>query len=226
MSEQSDKAGLSTERLDQALTARLGRLRTMPVEIASLRQAITTLVPPPPRSTRSTWPHPLGAIAAGLLVIGAVAAVILFWAGQPVLASPRQLAALHEHNVSGPPHSTPVSSFDAAHGLLSRQWPGAPALPKLEQGQVTSCCMHHIGRKKVACVCLQVDGTPVSLVVADARELDVPASSAISVNGVTYQLHSSDGVNMLLAEHGGRWVCIMGRLPAQRLTSIAGSLRF
>jgi hypothetical protein len=226
MSEESDNLDPNTDRLDRATSARLSKLRTMPVETAGLRRAVEAAVPPPVTPLRAVWLRPMRAVAASLVVIGALAAVILFWSAQPVLASPQQLAALHDHNISGSSHATPVTSLDAARGVLSRQWPGAPGLPMVEQGQVTSCCVHHLGRKKVACVCLHVDGTPVSLVVGDADDLDAPGSTTVTKNGVTYQVHSSGGVNMLMAEHAGRWVCIMGRLPAERLAALAGDLRF
>lgn len=228
MNEETDGIDSEAERLDRATSARLRKLRTMPVETAKLRNALDAVAEPPglPKRLGGMWWRRASALAASLLVTGVLVAAVIAWSARPVLASPGQLAALHEHNVSGSAHSTAVSSVDAAGGVLSRQWPGAPPLPNLGVGQVTACCVHHLGRKKVACLCLDASGTPVSLVIADADDVESAAATALDVNGVTYQVHSSGGVTMLVTEHAGRWVCLMGRLSAERLAEVAGSVRF
>jgi hypothetical protein len=89
-----------------------------------------------------------------------------------------------------------------------------------------ACCVHRVGRAKMSCVSLMADGVPVSLAVADAADVRVPDSQTVTVDGVTYHVQSAQGVNMAMTERNGRWVCLMGKLPTQRLIDVAKGLKF
>ena len=69
-------------------------------------------------------------------------------------------------------------------------------------------------------------GAPVTMAIANAADVRVPESEMLTVGGVTYHVQSHQGVNMVMAQRNGRWVCLMGRLPTRRLAELANSLRF
>lgn len=222
------ESNMQRERLDQATSRRLAKLRATPVDLANLTNAIARQIPRPADAARFRlrWARPLQAVAASLLVLGLIAVLVISSSSRPVLASPQRLAEIHAEVVSGRSQSTQVASMDAARSVLAEKWPGAPTMPEISAGNVSSCCIHMLGRKKVASVSVQSDGTHLTLVVADAAEIKQPEAPTMTVGGITYRVQSHNGVNMLMTEHEGRWVCLMGRLPPQRLTEIAGTMRF
>src|SRR5215217_419277 len=99
-------------QLDRAVERRLARLRTMPVDTSRLEKAILSQIPRPQaeqpaeqqqqqrQRMRIGWLaalRPLRAVAASFLLLSAVvAAVLLFSSGGQVLASPSQMAQMHE----------------------------------------------------------------------------------------------------------------------------------
>jgi hypothetical protein len=127
---------------------------------------------------------------------------------------------------SGRSHTMKVSSIEAAGAALSRQWPKAPNLPDMPDDHVMACCVHEVGRKKMACVSLLVDNVQITMAVADSADVKVPRGTTMVRDGVTYHIESAKGVNMAMTERGGRWVCLMGRLPVDRLVELASKLQF
>lgn len=227
----------TVERLDRATAGRLAKLRGVPVDLSRLRAAVEAEVPRPgvarARPARAPlaelrWLTPLRAAAAGLLLAGIVAAIVIGSSAGPALASPQRLAEIHEQVVSGKDHVTRVESFEAAQSALAAQWPRGPGVPEPGAAghEVMACCVHAIGSKKMACVAFKADGVPVTMAVADAADVEIPPMETRAVGGVTYHVQSSSGVNMAMARRGGRWVCLMGKLPPERLIDLAGSLRF
>jgi hypothetical protein len=219
------------ERLDEAVAVRLARLRSMPVDLSALRAAVEAQVGAAPRSRGRRmvlgWLNPARAAAASLLILGMIVVLVIASSSGPVLASPDQLAQIHQDVVSGGTHGVrPVDSIEAANAALASQNPGGPAVPGLAEDHVMACCVHTVGRKKMSCVSLMTDGVPVSLAVADAADVKLPASETVKVDGVTYHVQSARGVNMVMAQRDGRWVCLMGKLPTSRLIEVAQGLRF
>ncbi len=80
-----------------------------------------------------------------------------------------------------------------------------------------SCCVHEIGRQKMACVALKIDGVPVSMAMADAADITMPQGKKIERDGVTYFVQSAKGVNMVMTERNGCWACLMGQVPVEKL---------
>jgi hypothetical protein len=224
------------ERLDEAVSARLARLRSMPVDLSALRAAVEAQVGAAPRGRGQGrrmvlgWLNPTRAAAASLLILGMVVVLVIASSSGPVLASPDRLAQIHRDVVSGGAHGMrPVTSIDAANAALASENPGGPAVPGVAgvaDDHVMACCVHTVGRKKMSCVSLMTDGVPVSLAVADAADIRLPASETVTVEGVTYHVQSAQDVNMAMTERNGRWVCLMGKLPTGRLIEIAKGLRF
>lgn len=222
------------EQLDRATADRLARLRTTPVDLASLRRAVDARIGGAPNRTGvaapSLWlriPGQLRALAASLLVAGLVVVAVVVFTGGPVLASADRLAAIHNDLVAGGGHDRQaVDSIDAANARLATQNPGAPPVPGVADDHVMACCVHMVGRTKMSCVCMVADGVPISLAVADAADVRLPPSETVTADGITYQVQSARGVNMVMTQRGGRWVCVMGQLPTQKLIEIAKRLRF
>lgn len=179
------------------------------------------------RSLKLTWLKPMRAVAASLLVLGLIAVFAIHSAGGPVLASADTLARIHEEVLHRDgSHVTPVDSIPAANAALAGKCPGLPAVPELPQDHVMSCCVHEMGRKKLACVAIQVDGVTVSMAVAEAADVKLPPCEAVTIGDVSYHVQSHEGINMVMTERSGRWVCLMGKVPVNRLAELASTLKF
>ena len=89
-----------------------------------------------------------------------------------------------------------------------------------------ACCLKNVKDKKVACVLLRSEGVPVTMVVANAGDMRSPKSSTVQRGGVTYHVQSSGVLNMVMTERHGRWVCMIGQVPADRLMDLASQLAF
>ena len=227
----------SDARLDEATAARLARLRSMPVDTSRLEKALRAQIPAAEEETAgpsrrgglriSYWLKPLRAVAASFVLLSAVVAVVLLSSsGGPALASASAMAQMHEDLVSGRSPVMQVSSIDEANRALAGQSPGGPTLPGAPEGHVMACCMKSVKGKKVACVLLRNGGEPITMTVANAADMRLPKSPTVTRAGVTYHVQSSGELNMVMAERQGQWVCLIGRLQAERLMDLADQLRF
>lgn len=244
----TDPAGADA-RLDRAIDARLGRLRTMPVDTSRLERALLAQIPRPGgevegeaeeerqrqrlrigggRATGwSQWFRPLRAVAASFVLLSAVVAVLLLSSSSgPALASAAQMAQMHEDLVSGRTPVMQVDSIEQANQMLAGQSPGGPTLPDAPQSHVMACCMKSIKNKKVACVLLKNEGEPVTMTVANATDMRLPKSPTVTRGGVAYHVQASGGLQMVMTERNGRWVCLIARMPAERLMDLAAELKF
>lgn len=214
--------------LDRAVAGRLAKLRTMPVDTSRLDAAVGARIPRPwrERSMRIGWLRPYRAIAASLTLLAILAAALLSTSGGPALASPAQMARFHQSLVSGEVPVTQVDSIEAANKVLTAQWPQSPQIPDVPQNHVMACCMKSINDKKLACVLLKREGVPVTMTVANAADMKLPKSPEVQQDGITYHVQSFEQVNMVMTERGGRWVCLISELPAERLMEIAQQLKF
>ena len=227
-------------RLDQAVERRLARLRTTPMDTSRLEKAILAQIPRPQDEESAEQQRrqrmrigslaafrPLRAVAVSFLLLAAVvAAVLVFSSGGPALASASQMAQMHDDLVSGRTPVTQVSSIEEANMALSGAWPGSPSVPGVPQSHVMACCMKSINDRKVACVLLRSEGQPVTMTVANPADMRLPKSDALTHAGVTYHVQSSGRLNMVMTERNGRWICLIGELPAERLMDLAAGLTF
>lgn len=215
--------------LDQATARRLARLRAMPVDTSAVEGRLLAQIPRPPEGAgrmRIGWRRPLRAVAALALVSGLLAGLFLATSGGPALASPSQMAQLHYDLVSGKTPAMQVDSTEAANRMLNSQWAQSPEIPKLPADHVMTCCMKSIKDKRVACVLLKNDGMPVTMTVANAADMKLPTSPTVGRDDVTYHVQSSGKLNMVMTERHGRWICLIGESPADRLMEIAARLQF
>lgn len=220
------------EALDLATAKRLARLRTMPVELASLDRAIRREVGPPPASVgrqstrRFGWFNPMRVAAASVLLFGLVAALVVGTATGPALASADRLAEIHlEVQKHGGAHACQVGSIAEANAALSGKAPGAPRLPDVPAEHVHFCCIQNLGRKPVSCAAVVIDGKPVTLAVAGARDVRLPRGDSRVVDGQKFFVESKGKLNIVMTESVGRWVCVMGDVSPEQLIDTARSLK-
>lgn len=217
------------QKWDGAVSGRLSKLRTMPMETGRLAAAIQSQIPRPAEEPRTLWfsLRAVRAIAASLLILGTLAGILVFTTlPQPAVASPAQMARVHEELVSGKTPAVQVDSIEAANKVLAGEHPQFPALPDMPADHVMACCMTEVKDKKVACVLMKQEGVPVSLMVARGEDMRVPTSPVTVHGGVRYHVQSSGHLNMVMTERHGRWVCLIGQLPAERLMDVAAQLQF
>lgn len=225
------KAGESRERLDRATSQRLARLSTMPVELPRLDELVRAKLPAAPQQGRRVirFPRSLRAAAVILMILGVVSAVLLSNAGGgQAMASPAMMAQVHDDMVSGKTPVMQVESIRAANRMLARQWPDSPGIPSMPADHVMACCMKSVANKRVACVLLKGEqgGEPVTMTVAKASDMGLPKSPTVVRNGVTYHVQDFRGLSMVMTERNERWVCLIGRVPAERLMDLAAKLEF
>ena len=229
------------ERLNEATARRLARLRTMPVDTGRLEAALRARVPDPqpqlgpqqqarPRAGRRrllpTWLKPMRAAAAAVVLLAFAAAALLSTTGGPAMASSAQMAKMHEDLVAGHIPSVQVDTIEEANRVLAAKSPQCPQIPDVPQEHVMACCLKNVKDKKVACVLLRSEGVPVTMVVANAGDMRSPESPTAERGGVTYHVQSSGPLQMVMAERHGRWVCIIGQVPQERLMDLASALEF
>ncbi|MEX0775114.1 MAG: hypothetical protein WD042_05295 [Phycisphaeraceae bacterium] len=216
---------------NRAVADRLARLGTMPVDTTRLERMIGTQIPRPATpSARATprlrWLRPLQALAASLLVTAVVGALIWSATGGPVMASTAQMAQMHRDLVAERVPVTKVDSIEEASRILAGQQPDQPGLPAVPNAHLMACCMTSIKDRQVACVLFRNDGQPVTMSVARASDVRSPPSPTTTRDGVSYHVETTDTLTMVTTQRDGRWICLIGELPADRLIEIAHGLQF
>jgi hypothetical protein len=227
MSEQNNNIPEQVDPVEQAIARRLARLRTRPVELASLQRQIEAQIPRPQRTSGSSFwmGRAFRAVAATFAVAITIAAItIASWSG-PVLASTDDFVQIHQSMLAQQTTMTDVSSMEAANAALAGKWPEAPTMPNVPDHSVMSCCVHHVGKAKAACVLLSVDSVPVTMAAADASEMKIPAMDQVERYGVKFHVKTVDGLSMAMTQHDGKWYCLMGKLPTDRLISFWNGLK-
>jgi hypothetical protein len=73
------------------------------------------------------------------------------------------------------------------------------------QAHVMACCIKSVQNKRVACVLLKSEGVPVTMAVADAKDVRSPKSPVVVHSGTRYHVQSSGSLNMVMTEREGRW---------------------
>ena len=215
------------EALDQAVSARLAKLRTMPVDTSNLDRAIRAQIPSPRRQWRILSLRPLRAVAASIVLVSAIAAAIMLSASSgPALAEPAQMAQVHRDIVSGRIPVMQVASIEAANRMLNAQSPGAPTLPEMPDSHVMACCMKSVHNKRMACVLLKDEGVPITLAVASAADMKLGPAPVMKRNGIDYRVQKFGDLSMVMTEQDGKWLCLIGQVPADRLMDVAAQVKF
>jgi hypothetical protein len=218
--------------IDQAMSDRLSKLKVMPVDTsraaARMEAQIGSLAKP--ESGRMRTLRPMRAVAASVLLLIALSAAFIVWSARPAVASAQVMAQMHEDLVSGRTPVTQVDSIDEASRQLAQQAQASdlPSLPNVPAEHVMACCMKSVKRKKVCCVLLKsAGGVPVTMAVANGEDMRLTSSSpTVERGGVTYRVESFNQLQMISAQREGRWVCLIGAVPADQLMDIAEKLEF
>jgi hypothetical protein len=211
------------QQLEQATSQRLRRLAAMPVDTSSLDKRLRLQIPAP-ATRHHGWLGRLRAVAAALVVAGAVVAAIALWSGGPVQASAAHMAQVHRDIIENRVPVMKVDSIAQASRMLATSSPAA--LPQAPDTHVMACCMKDIKNKKVACVLLRSEDSPITLSVASAADMKLPRGKPVMHNGIAYHVEKIDDLHMVSAQRDGRWVCLIGQVSAQRLMAIASRLEF
>lgn len=221
------------ERLDEATRRRLARLASKPVDTTRLEErlnkAIESQQPSNPLSRPAPlgWWRPVSRIAAVVAVVGLVGLLLIPLLSTPAVASSTDLARLHREVMAGEPDLVPATNFAQATHNIQRLWARAPKLPEPTVGQITASCLHNVADRDVACLKLEFNGQPITMVVGHSREVVCSAEhQQITLDGRTYLVHDRDGVRMVMVSRQGRWVCLMGSLSIDELMEVADGLRF
>ncbi|HRK30636.1 MAG TPA: hypothetical protein PLD59_06110 [Tepidisphaeraceae bacterium] len=219
-----------SDEVTQAISKRLAKLRSRPVDLSTFDARLKAALPPSTDSSRPhvlLWPFvsPLRAVAASLVVGALLAAVVLLSSSSPALATPQRMADIYNSAVDRKNHPTTVSTANEAREVLRRKWPDAPVVPEVQDLQLMHCCVHEIGRKQMACVTFLVEEQPVTLAFASSRDVRSPHGETKVIDGQSFVVGSADGVNMVMSERGGTWMCLMGKLSVERLSEIARTIR-
>ena len=214
--------------LDRATSERLNRLRTLPVDTSRLDKMVGVQLPSRERTPARMFPwlRPMRAIAASIVLLAMIGVILLASSGGPVLASSMQMAQMHEDIVAGRTPVMKVDSIAQANRALAEQSPQSPTVPDMPSDHVMACCMKSVQNKRVACVLLQDQGTPVTMTVANASDMKLPTAPTITRDGITYRVQTINKLQMVMTERNGRWVCLIGEVPADQLMTLATKLRF
>jgi hypothetical protein len=216
---------------DQAISDRLAKLRTMPMDTSRVERALRAQMLSPaqqePARRLRLFSRPMRAVAAGIAILLIAGVVLMSTSGGPVMASPTDMARMHEDLVSGRVPVTHVDTIEEANRVLLAQWPASPGIPDAPQAHVMVCCMKSVKDKQVACVLLKGEDAPITMAVANAADVKVPPSSnSVTHGSVEYHVQSSGAINMVSTQRNGRLVCLIGQVPAERLMDIATKLAF
>lgn len=221
------------DELDAAIAARLRKLRSMPVDTSGLERALAMHLDPlanPSTRSRSWWAgvvKPRAVAASVALIAVLVTVVMLTTSSGPAYADPAQMATMHRELVGGTSSVMRVNSIEEAERALASELPESSGASGMPEDHVMACCLRRIEGKKISCVLLNDESVPVSLMVADGGEVKSSRTATTTVRGgLTYQVESSGDLNMVMTKRDGRWVCLIGARPVERLIELSGSMRF
>lgn len=221
---------------DAALSRRLARLGRKPLATANLERRLDAAfaahddkpLVPPPVYRLSRWLQPAAGLAAMLALV--VTFFFVFSTTPPTAsAAVVDLAELHHHVEEGRYALPTASSMAAVNRSLAEQRDGRTLLPESMQGvRVQSCCLHDVQGDLVALAVLDdaPGQPPVSLVVARAPDFAHEMGTVIEIDGRRFFGHELNGVRMMMANTGERWLCVMGDRSYEGLALIASEARF
>jgi hypothetical protein len=207
---------------EEAIARRLARLKGIPVDTTGLERALRGQLPPP--RTKRRWWASMAAIAASLIVTGTL--LLPLMQSREVQASPVMMAQMYHDMVDGKVPTMRANTLDEANRAIAAFSENGPTLPEAPASHMMACCMRNVGNKKVACVLFENGGTPVTMVVANAADMQSPSSPTIVQDGITYHVQTTGDLHMVMTERENRWVCLIGKMPQDQLIEVARGVRF
>ena len=216
-------------RLDAATSKRLAGLSSAAVDTSELEERLGGAMHAMDQGERRIRPAALwGSVAgaaAAVLVIGVIGWMMIHTV-TPAVASPSELAMLHRDVLGGSGQPVLVGSIEEANRHTARQWSQAPEIPRLNNAQVRSCCLHPLAGARVVCVLMEHPDQPITLVVARGKDLTSPNGQVIERDGRHFIAHEMNGLQMLMGSRDDRWLCVMGRVSIETLLAVAENIDF
>jgi len=219
------------ERLDGATAARLARLGARPVDTAGLERRIEQAMaaemdgpaPSMPTAWRRWW-RPITSAAAAILITVTIGWLALDGGTSSAMAAPAGLAQLHYDVANGLAPHLKVSNVDQANQLLADQFNGVVPVPELP-GIMMSCCLRQHAGTMLTCALIERDGRLITVAIADGAKLHSPRGKTIMRGGRSFIAHTANGINMVMAHEGDRWLCVMGEVDFDELADVAVEIR-
>ncbi|MCC7145203.1 MAG: hypothetical protein IT443_02020 [Phycisphaeraceae bacterium] len=222
-------------KLDDLTARRLAKLSQAPVDTRALQERIQAAWAAEQHraaaSFSSRWSfraHHLakvwGSLAAALAIVGLVGWLMLA-GSSPAQAAPLAFSRLHKSLLSGQDVAQ-VISIQEANDMIAQQQQGLPRLPREIGPAVRGCCVQDVQGVIVACVVMEHQGQPVTLVVARGKDLCSMMGQQLTSHGRHLVAHEVEGVRMVMGNEGDHWLCVMGDLPTETLAEIAASVKF
>jgi hypothetical protein len=220
------------DRLDRATSARLAKLAGRPVDTSRLEQSLeqalrseTGREPDTSPLPFRRWWRPITTAAAAILIVVTIGWLALDGGTSPAMAAPSELAQIHFDVTNDLAPHLKVSSVAEANQLLADQSNGFVPIPELP-GELLSCCLHqHVGAT-LTCALIELDGHLITVAMADGAKLHSPDGRAMTRDGKRFVAHTVNGINMVMANEGDRWLCVMGDATTQELLDVAVKIRF
>ena len=204
-----------SDALQQAISTRVARLNTIPVDTTRLDQLLRDQIPMP-RKHRPLpafgWLAGAGAAACAALII----TVALLFTGTPRLSA-AELAGVYQNLATQP-------GVTLASGTATTAVPMAPGMVcMLKSGQMASCCRQTVGKYRLTCIAVKSPSNArVVMVAGSTGTVNCPQGQAVTIAGRSYSLVVSGHLNMLMRRVGKCWYCAMG---SEKPGSLAQYLR-
>ena len=225
------------DRLDRATSERLAKLATRPVDTSRLEQrleaAMCEAIVEDAASTQpivriaawQRWWRPVTSAAAAILIVVTIGWLALDGGTSPAMAAPAELAQIHYDVANGLAPYLKVSSVDEANQLLADQSNGVVPVPELP-GVMMSCCLHQHAGTTLTCALIERDGQLITVAIADGAKLHSPHGKTMTRGGRQFIAHTANGINMVMAHEGDRWLCVMGEVDFEQLVELAAAIKF
>ncbi len=200
----SDKT-VDGDVLQQAVSRRVARLATMPVDTSHLDEMLRRKIDRPPQRLPMWlwWTTPLAGVAAALAIIA-----VVFFASTPKLSA-ADLARVYSHLTSG------SQQFNAG------EMTNMPMRCALMPGEKATCCREMVAHQHLTCMLIKRHSSqPVVLVACNLRA-KMPVGQEVTIAGHKDTFSRSGNVNMVMRRTGSHWLCAMG---IQKPAVLAGYL--
>jgi len=220
------------DRLDDVTSARLARLGARPVDTTGLQRRLeremeaTAQAPaaPAPLNRPGRW-RVVVATAAAVLIAATLGWLVLDGGASPAMAAPTELAQLHRDVARGRIPDLKVAGVEQANQLLADQSNGVVLVPELP-GVMMSCCLYQHAGATLTCALIERDGRLITVAVADGAKVHSPRGKTLTRGDRQFIAHTVDGINMVMAHEGDRWLCVMGEVDFEQLVEVAAAIKF
>jgi hypothetical protein len=222
------------EDLDMQTSQRLAKLRLVPIDTSEVWRRFRSQLPmsrnPAGRGigtalgwlAAKSWNRRIMAAAAAVIFVALLASQYL--SRRPINAQPAQFTAVFTDSEGSETRAVPVRLISEATTEIRRAWPASPELPQI-MTPLTSCCVHRLGKKNIACVSTSFDNEPMTFAIAKRSDVCVTGWTHLNRNGLAYFCGSANGVNVVVEERGKRLICAIGKQPVERLADAVAGLR-